>query len=278
MIKRDMESPTAFALRIKNECKIYDLQGLCQNRNRDYTIAVEAIDMGNDPIDAYVEMFSPQDIYAKTRLAERLNAVFVLLLHTAAEPNEIYLKSFHTDSALHTVTCTETKQLSEAYFLNWWKARQSWTQHKEYREEMQRKIAASYFDQLMEQNGSSWSGNIDGFMLKKNAIGEEDISAIIECRFSTNEDIRGYDPNKYFKSGGGDYVTWNGLLELSNRLSVPLYLFTYSRRIESRNQVGVAKIEGVDKKEGLVYSKGLAPCKNVKTTSIEVLDWIDKNS
>ena len=50
MIKRDMESPTAFALKIKEECNIYDLQGLCQNRNGDYTIAVEAIDMGNDPI------------------------------------------------------------------------------------------------------------------------------------------------------------------------------------------------------------------------------------
>ena len=45
MIKRDMESPTAFALKIKEECNIYDLQGLCQNRNGDYTIAVEAIDM-----------------------------------------------------------------------------------------------------------------------------------------------------------------------------------------------------------------------------------------
>lgn len=223
-------------------------------------------------------MFSPQDLYAKAWLAERVNASFVLMLHTASEPTEVFLKSFQTNPAAHKVNCIETKCLSEDYFMNWWKARQFRTQHKEYRGEMKKKIATSYFDQLMEKNGSSWSGNIDGFMMKKNSAGVEDISAIIECRFSSKEDINYYDPNKYFDKGGGDFVTWNGLLQLSNRLNVPLLLFTYSRKMGSRNKVGLAVVNGVSREKGLIYKDGITPCRNVKESSADVLAWIDANS
>jgi len=277
MIRRDVESPTAFAIKVKNECNIYDLQGLCQNRANDYTIAVEAIDMGNDPVEAYVEVFTNDELYAKAKLAERLHAVFVLLLHkNIGQKDEIFLKFFKPDDNSLVANCIESKKLSSEYFVNWWKARQCRTQQKEYRDEMQRKIAASYFDQLLEVHGSSWSGNIDGFLMDKNMEGQEDVSAIIECRFSSNEDIERYDPNRFFKSGGGDYMTWSGLLELSKRLDIPLYLFTYSRRIGCREKVGLAVVEDVSRDKGLVYKNGISPCNNIKISTDEVREWLEQ--
>lgn len=275
MIRRDVESPTAFAVKVKNECRIYDLQGLCQNRAKDYTIAVEAIDMGNDPIEAYVEVFSERELYAKAKLAEKLNAEFVLLLHKRFGKNdEITLKFFKPNDNSSSANCVQTKKLSSDYFVNWWKARQWRTQQKDYRDEMEKKIASSYFDQLLEQNGASWSGNIDGFMLGKKPEGRVEIAAIIEFRFSSNEEIKSYDPNKYFNSGGGDYTTWSGLFELSNHLGVPLYLFTYSRKMECRNMVGLAEVSGVNEETGLVYKEGKAPCNNVKDSVDEVKNWL----
>lgn len=275
MIRRDMECPTAFAKRIKDECHIYDLQGLCKGKSENYTIAVEAIDMENDPVDAYIEIFSENELYARARFAERVNAVFVLMLHKRLkDKDEIILKSFKTDSDNTKVVCSESKCLTSDYFINWWKARQFKTQKKQYREEMQRKINSSYFDQLLEKNGSSWSGNIDGFMMSEEASGCNDISALIEFRFSSNEDIEVYDPNKYFNSGGGDYVTWSGLIELSKRLEVPLYLFTFSRKMGNRDKLGVACVEGITER-GLVYRAGIPPYRNISKSSKEVLNIMD---
>lgn len=277
MIKRDVESPTAFAMMIKKECNIYDLQGLCKNRNNEYTIAVEAIDMGNDPVEAYIEIFSEQEIFAKARLASRVGASFVLMLHKkTGEKDEVFLKTFQAVLESSKVECVESNRLTSDYFINWWKARQCRVQHKQYREEMKRKINASYFDQLLETNGSSWSGNIDGFTMEKDANGIEDISSIIECRFTTDLNLEDYDPNMYFKNGGGDYMTWSGLIELARRIEVPLYLFTYSRKIGSREKVGLARVVDVNATDGLVYAYGIKPGENLKTTSTEVLEWMAK--
>ena len=133
---------------------------------------------------------------------------------------------------------------------------------------MKRLIRASYFDTLLERKRSSWPGNIDGFMMR-----DGEISSIIECRFSSDFNISSYDPNQFFAD---DKKVWGELYKLSTEMEVPLYLFTYSRRMDSREKVGIAKIENITS-TGLVYKDNIKPCNNLKSSSYEVLDWISKN-
>lgn len=110
MEKRDMETPTKFAQQIKEECHIYDLQGLCKDSRGNYTIAIEALDMGNDPVEAYIEVFSDDEIFAKSCFAKRINAEFVLMLHKKEQSgDEIYMKFFEPDQASKKAVCVNEK-------------------------------------------------------------------------------------------------------------------------------------------------------------------------
>ncbi len=269
-----MEVQTNFSERIKKECGIYDLQGICKNRNGDYTIAIEAVDMGNDPVEAFWELFSEDELYAKAKFAERVGATMYLMLHKREKfgaqeekHDEIYCKTVSTANGTDVVVEDDVK-LSEDYFVQWWKKRKAGAQRKEYGDEMKRLIRASYFDTLLERKRSSWPGNIDGFMMR-----DGEISSIIECRFSSDFNISSYDPNQFFAD---DKKVWGELYKLSTEMEVPLYLFTYSRRMDSREKVGIAKIENITS-TGLVYKDNIKPCNNLKSSSYEVLDWISKN-
>ncbi len=272
MRKRDMEVQTQFSTRIKEDCHIYDLQGLCKDKNGNYSMAVEAIDMGNDPVEAFIEVFSDEELYAKAKLAERIGTVLFLLLHKREKmgqekKDEIYIEKVQAEGA-ELVNLSRENKLSEEYFVNWWRARKFGAQKKEYGDEMSDLISSSYFDSLLERNNSSWSGNIDGFLMK-----DGNVSALIECRFSSEKEIENYDPGKFFEK---DKVVWNELYSLSTRLGVPLYLFTYSRLLASRQKVGITKIEEVTA-EGLKYYKDTKPCNNILESSEQVLDWIENN-
>ncbi len=40
-------------MQISRECGFCGIQGLCRNKQGEYTIAVEAVDMENDPVEAF---------------------------------------------------------------------------------------------------------------------------------------------------------------------------------------------------------------------------------
>ena len=274
MRRRDVERLTYYAKHIKEACKIYDLQGLCQNEG-EYTIAVEAIDMEDDSVDTYLEEFSKEELFAKVYFSRSLNIPFVIMLHKKENGIDyIYLKWMDISVETEDIYCLREMRMNEEEFIIWWKNNKQGRQTKEYRPAMQRIINDSYFDQLMEQNQTSWTGNIDGFTLYKKEANGEGVSAIIECRISGQLRTDKYDPNNYFHSGGGDFTTWSKLLQLSVELSVPLILLTFSKISTCSNMVGAAVVEKVNRDSGLSYKDDITPNENVFDNVEDFKQWL----
>ena len=93
-----------------------------------------------------------------------------------------------------------------------------------------------------------------------------------------------YDPNTYYKGyNGGDYYTWLPLMNLKDSLDVPLFLMTYSYRDGEQNQVGITRVLGQSKNNGLLYiqnqnGESIRPCDNIFQDLHEIKEWIVRNT
>ena len=275
MKKRDTERYTEFSRKIKEECNLQDLQGICSNWDGTYTIAVEAVDMENDPVEDYVKLFNIETMCAKSRFAESLGAYLSLLLHKKEkDEDKIYVKTFSLNADHQSLHLTYDKALSEQNFIDWWKKRQPRVQKKKYRESMQQILAESYFDKLFEKNQTSWSGNIDAFTTERDEQGKIQITSLIECRYTSKGSVSCYDPNDYYKNNGGDFCTWNGLWRIKRKLDIPLYLITFSRDMKFREELGVTEIIDFNGENGVIYKESVKPGMRVMHSSAELLEWM----
>ena len=280
MKKRDMENCTAFSKEVQRACNMYDMQGLCKDADDRYTIAVEAFDMENNNLEDYKRELSDEELYIKASFALKVGAVFTLLLHTKKNGSDkIVVRMFAPEHVYNrnctgpVVRCIYDKMMTESEFVTWWKSKKAGRQTKPYRAGMAAKIRASYFDNLMESNGSSWCGNIDGFLVRKDASGQIKIVGIVENRYSNKLNIDAYNPNAYFKYNGGDYRTWSELKSLADHMGVPLFLCTYSRMPGMERKVGMTQVTSVTS-SGLSYKFNLVPGANVKSSPEDANKWL----
>lgn len=273
MKRRNIERTTEFSTQISRECGFYGLQGLCRNKQGDYTIAVEAVDMEDDPVDSFTSVIGEEEIFVKACFAEKVGAVFTLLIHKdEAGESFVYVRQYAPDRAAGRAVCTTEEKMSEQSFMEWWKERKYGKQINSYRNDLNIGTGEKYFDNLLESNGSSWPAGIDGFITSKDEAGNTVIGALIENRIADKCKVKSYNTNRYF---GRDYKTWVASIKLARALSAPLFLCTYSRKKGQEQYMGIGQIVSADE-EGLVFKDKVRPDKNVKSSVEEVREWINK--
>lgn len=268
-----MERSTAFSGRIKSECGFRELQGLCRNKQGEITIAVEAVDLEDDPAESFTKIIPEEEIFVKSCIAEKIGAKFTILLHKQVDGQDtVRVKQFVPDHALGKTETVFDEQMSEQDFLSWWKERKYGKQKKAYQDDMNMETNTRYFDLLFENNDTSWPSGVDGILTEKDGSGSVRVRALIENRIADKCKVKSYDPNRYF---GRDYKSWVGSIKLARTLNVPLFLCTYSLRKGQEQYMGIGKIISADE-DGLMFEKGERPDKNIFGSVGEVKDWIDK--
>ena len=130
------------------------------------------------------------------------------------------------------------------------------------------------FDKLFEKNQTSWSGNIDAFTTERDEHGKIQITSLIECRYTSKGSVSCYDPNDYYRNNGGDFYTWNGLWKIKRKLEIPLYLITFSRDVNFREELGVTEIIDFNKENGVIYKESVKPGMRVMHSSAELMEWM----
>jgi hypothetical protein len=243
---RSTERPHAFSNRLFNEAGIFGIQNLTLDANNRFTAGVEEVDYDPGEIFKLEALFPIYAWKAKWCLCNALSSPFYLVtFEVGATSIEVYSVSLPHD----VLDISLYRKMALADFVVWWASIKGTVQTKPLWEAEPR---VGSFDNLLDQNGLAWGGNIDGFILSDGGRP----AAIIETRYTERSSLANYDPADYFnyKARGGDYKTWEPLVLLAARLEIPLYLMTFER-LSSLERTGFAVVDHLTK-SGVYYRRG----------------------
>lgn len=265
MKRRNSEREHWFSKEVAKACGIYDMQGLLIGGGK-FTAAVEAFEWEEEDNGKTIyEAFFPQEeMYIKCAFAKAVGVPFYILLHRGDEPF-IYVYHMETDGKYPQCKISRREKWTEEEFLHWWARNKTTLQQKAYRPALVSRVGSGYFDNLLESHGMKWGGNVDGFVFRQGGI-----RGLIENRVTTKNSILTYDPGRFFRYGGGDYMTWMPLFQLRSQLNVPLILCTYSNyQAGEQHCMGMAVLDSLTE-SGISYAPyrdghGKRPCDNLSS-------------
>lgn len=266
--RRDSEGEvSAYRQRISNELGLVDIQGLLIGDNDRFTGVVEAFEINaNEPNLSLCTLFDPRDLFIKAKMAEELQIPFSIWAHAASVPDALLVEKIEIGENGFDLCVAERCRVLPQVFISWWKSKKKTHQTKRFNEDY---IKDSYFDKLLSEQGLSWGGNIDGIYYDEI---KGKIAAIVEVRCTKKKPIESYDPSAFIKK---DRHTWEPVLQLSDRLSVPCILLTFAKSYKPNEaeRYGVAVVEGMNS-GGLNYRNGEPPYQHFMTTASELADFI----
>lgn len=285
MKRRNVEGNHPFAQFVAEQYDIYELGGLLLDKNWNFTAAVEAFDLEPEENRNHLSHLLDSNgftkaLYMDSVFAEKLDIPFYIIAHVKTK-SDIHVYEIRPNYRDSKLLCVNKETFSEDGFIKWWQEQKGTVQTKLYRKDFQDRAKKSYFDCLLESHGIKWGGNIDGYLIDNG--NSHNIIAIIENRFTNKTPLSKYDPNTFYSGfNGGDYNTWLPLINLKNRLGVPLFLMTYSHRTGEKKQVGITRILGQSKAHGLLYihnqnGKVIRPCDNIFQDFTKIKEWIVQN-
>lgn len=262
MRRRDVEGAHPFSQEIAQACGIYELGGLLMDDQGGFTAVVEAFELSKNEAagGAHLSDLLRQGGYYSglcigCLLARQLGVETHLFVKIEGEPEicqyQIAAEESGDSLALKEVTHA---RLTEDDFVEWWAQHKQTKQTKGYRTDFQRRAENSYFDSVLESHGLRWGGNVDGLLVSPENGNQ--VTAVIENRYTRKCPIRNYDPAKHFHD---DINTWRPLILLREQLDVPLLLMTYSRRTGEGRKAGLAQvINGPGDTDKLLYANSPA--------------------
>lgn len=249
-----------------NEAQL--LEATAKNNNSIKIQCLEAVEIDN------ISELNPELIFKKEEWIRKINAAkffgsnLLLLSHLNGDTHLFRL--YEVTKQESEIVFTEINSFNdEKDFMVWWKSIKLLEQTKavyEARERMNNTI----FDNIIEKNGSSWGGNIDGCILSDS---QDKVYAIIEIRQTHKIPLDRYDPAQFFlgtRTKSGDFNTWLPLIYLKKSYHIPLILITINSSENSK--FGHTEVENIDR-TALHYKNNLRPNQNLTDDVTKVKNW-----
>lgn len=265
-----------------NEFPVSEIQGFVFTCTDEELIEATKTSNNNIPIQCLEaveydlpEEFTPKNIFSdkvwlnKIKTANFFGSSLLLLSYM---PNDKVLFKLHEviarGNTVQFVLISEFQ--NEVTFVDWWRSIKKLNQTKKTVEAKPRQ-ALTVFDDIIERNGFSWGGNMDGFILNNL---DNSVVTTIEVRQSLSFPIEKYDPANYFAGTlkkGGDFKTWLPMVYLKKAYGVPIVLLTLSTK--SGSKFGYTEVTSINYKR-IFYRNNVPPTANV-TDNFEVFKkWL----
>lgn len=222
------------------------------------------------------EELSPESFFTNLDWLKKVNASAyfnsTLLFLTHKPKDEVLFRLHQVKVEDDKAEFTEINRFKdEESFIGWWKSIKKLAQSKKTVEAKSRQ-GETIFDDIIERSGSSWGGNMDGFVLTDD---NNSVTAIIEVRQSRSFEIENYDPAKYFSgtfSKGGDFKTWLPMVYLKKAYKIPIVLITLSTK--SGGKFGYTEVSTISTSK-LYYTDDISPTKNVTDDFQKFKTWLN---
>lgn len=232
------------------EMKVFSVESLTMNNRNEFTSCLEGVEFKDDETLDLNSVFTEREYKSKEYISRLIGVPFYLMVYHKSE-FIIYQITVNNGD----LNFDEKERLDEVNFVNWWRELKGHGQSKPFYEP--NRIDKSIFDIVIEKQGYSWGGNIDGYMfLNKNIV------CIIENIYTQKNPLdseRG-DPRTYFKSKGPNYNSWKPVVLLSRLLNVPLFLFTWDGK-SNEEKIGFSVIDSLSPQD--IMYRYLPPYKNI---------------
>jgi hypothetical protein len=210
------------------------------------------------------EEFIPENIFSTNEWKNKINAARFfgssLLLLSHMPKDDVLFKLNDVVSINESITFNLVMEFkNQAEFIEWWGSIKKLGQTKPTVEAKSRQ-ALTVFDNVIERNGFSWGGNMDGFILNNHSNA---VITTIEVRQSRSFLIEEYDPARFFSgtySKGGDFNTWLPLVYLKKAYGIPIVLLTLSTK--SGNRFGYTEVSSINHKR-IFYQNDTPPTANI---------------
>ena len=257
---RSTENEHEFQTILYKRLNAYSLQGLLMDSNNKFTAAVEAIEYDDNE---QIEIpFSNAEIRAKLLLASKLEIPFFIVIY---KKGKYYVcQASHLLDGSFNELFSQNNALEEKEFAQWWGKMKGTTQTKPLANGAGPRAGYTVFDGALEKYGLMWGGNIDGFIVNESF---DQIMCVID-NISVSSNIKGRwaNPAIYFNDGnpkhGPNYSGWLPTTTLAMTLNVPHALFTFDKRNDSEEHVGLTFISNLSK-ERISFVGNVTPNSNV---------------
>lgn len=265
---RSTESNHQFTNTLYRNISAYHLEGLTMDANRNFTAAVEAVEL-----DAYEEIhvseiFPEEELKAKYLLATSIK-VPLYIITCKIDYFIIYKVSLDINRNLFF----EEEFICDSNgFVNWWARIKKTQQPHPLLNGGQYRAGKTKFDGLIEATGQAWGGNIDGFVIRENKI----VAIIdnISIGFTRIEN-KVADPARFFHKRGPKYTTWLSTVKLAKQLNVPHILLTIDANNPTAEVVGMSIIEHLDT-SGVYYHNNVTPPNNIIRGMTNIINNINR--
>lgn len=265
-----------FQKKLYNNLNAFDLQGLTMNKSRDGFIAgIEYFDLTSqeyklvksNPYSVFEmdTMLSHDLIKAQAIFTKQLKVPLYYIWGYKNDKNsyhflrdEIHLNDNRMSNKFESISLQQ--------LIKFWRKIKPTHQTNPYdKNGAKYRAEKTRIDEILEEHGLEWGGNIDGFIIK-----DKKVIAIIDCisigeKSQTNThglNDPNADPALYFKRRGPKYETWLSTVTLAKVLNVPHLLLTLNKVNQNQEAIGLTAIDHLSS-EGIFYNEDIAPNANV---------------
>lgn len=265
---RSTENNHLFTNTLYRNLSAYHLEGLTMDTHRNFTAAVEAVELEANEEIHVSEIFTEDELRAKYLLA---TSIQVPLFIITCRIDEFIIYNVSLDSNQH-IFFKEVLVCDSNGFVNWWAQIKKTKQPHPLLNGGQYRAGRTIFDGLIEAAGQAWGGNIDGFVIRNNKI----VAIIdnISIGFTRIENEVA-DPARFFHKKGPKYTTWLSTVKLAKQLNVPHILLTIDAKNPTSEVVGMSVIKHLDP-SGIYYNNNVTPPNNILRGMGNITNIINK--
>lgn len=274
VLRRTSENNNSFENKLMEKLNLYEMQGLLVDAEWNPTVGIEAI-QSND-IDSIPEKIKNKDfkfstdiltpVHLNTKrllgryvLTQNLQVPLIIILYGKKRNDHYVFVNYevHLDKKRDKLKICYEKERNEVDFINWWREHKGTIQTKDTANGAKPRIRQTSIDEILEEHGLEWGGNIDAFhpiAYNKDDPTTYNVEYIVDFISVSRDMKKNANPHKWYNDGipkhGPRYEGLKVQSTIANILNIPhIMLYIDKNPDHNEERLGITSIKKISPNE-----------------------------
>lgn len=278
--RRTSENNNPFENKLMDKLKLYEMQGLLVDAEWNPTVGIEAIQ--SDDIDSILAKIddsnfdqhfledvleqvnlNKKNLVGRYVLTHNLNVPLFVILYGRDRQNQYIFANFKISLERKNnttgigIAIDHERTRNEADFINWWREHKGTIQTKDTANGAKPRIQRTSIDNILEEYGLEWGGNIDAFhpvTSDQYDPATYKVQYIVDFISVSGNMEKNADPHIWYDDGnpkhGPRYEGLKAQSTIANKLNVPHIMLYIDKNPKSNmERLGITSIKQISPKE-----------------------------